>query len=52
MVASRQEAHSSELYPPGQIITRLTCTRSRAVISAMCVSAQCPPNHEGDSFAL
>lgn len=45
MAAPRQEPHYSELYPTGlviiardmtgQIITRLTCTRSREVISAM-----------------
>jgi hypothetical protein len=45
MAAPRQEPHSSELRPTGliiiardeagQIITRLTCTRSREVISAM-----------------
>ena len=45
MTAPRQEAHSSELFPTGlviiardatgQVITRLTCTRSREVVSAM-----------------
>ncbi len=50
MVTPRQEPNSSELSPTGliiiardatgQVITRLTCTRSREVVSAM-KSARC-----------
>jgi len=53
MAAPPQEPNFSELLPTGlviiardsigQVITRLTCTRSREVVSAMRISTQCPP---------